>query len=133
MHGFADRSVAAVLFAVHVGLLVWAAAGFAEMAWTDQPWPRVSNPLFSEAMLFLQWSVVAGAAATFCIGYARRWAGLPGAMTAWYAVMAAICAWQTFLILEHSARFVLMALEYAAYVAIALYLHLSPHMRGRAG
>jgi hypothetical protein len=133
MPRLADRSLAVVLVVVHAGLLAWALIGFAEMAWANPPWPRVSNPLFSNAMLFLQWTVVAGAASTFSIGYARRWQRLPAAMVAWYAVMAAICAWQTFFILEHPSRFILMALEYAEYGVIATYLHLSPYMRARLG
>lgn len=131
MLGFADRVLALVLLVVHAGLLVWALAGFAEMAWANPPWPPVSNPLFSDATLLLQWCVVAGAALTFLGGYAGRWPRLPAAMVAWYVVMAAVCAWQTFFILEHPSRFALMALEYAEYVAIAIYLHLSPHIRGR--
>lgn len=127
----ADRAIAVVLVVVHAGLLGWALAGFAEMAWTDPPWPRISNPLFSDAMLFLQWFLVAGAASTFLVGYAGRWPRLPAAMVTWYALMAALCAWQTFFILEHPSRFAQMALEYAEYVTIAIYLHLSPHVRGR--
>lgn len=131
MLSFADRAIAVLLVVVHAGLLVWAMTGFAKMAWATPPWPRVSNPLFSDAMLLLQWCVVAAAALTFLIGYACRWSRLRAAMAAWYVVMAAICAWQTFFILEHSSRFVQMALEYAEYVAIAIYLHVSPHIRSR--
>lgn len=131
MFGVADRAVAVVLVVVHAGLLVWALAGVAEMAWASPPWPRVGNPLFSDAMLLLQWGVVAAAAATFLLGHAGRWWRLPAAMAAWYVVMAAVCAWQTLFILEHPSRFALMTLEYAAYVAIALYLHRSPYIHGR--
>jgi hypothetical protein len=127
----ADRAIAVLLVIVHAGLLAWAVTGFAEMVWATPPWPRISNPLFSDAMLLLQWSVVAAAALTFLVGYVRRWVHLQAAMVAWYAVMAAICAWQTLFILEHSSRFTQMALEYAEYVAIAIYLYVSPHIRSR--
>jgi hypothetical protein len=94
---------------------------------------RRANPgaASGRAMLLLQWCVVAAAALTFLVGCAERWPRLPAAMVAWYVVMAAVCAWQTFFILEHPSRFAQMALEYAEYVAIAIYLHLSPHIRGR--
>lgn len=131
MPRFADRAIAALLVVVHAGLLAWALVGFAELAWPLPPWPRLSNPLFSGAMLLLQWTVVAAAAVTYLAGYASRWAGLRRAMVGWYVVMAAICAWQTFFILEHSARFAQMALEYFEYAVITLYLYRSQHIRER--
>jgi hypothetical protein len=131
MPRFADRAIAVVLVVVHIGLLVWALVGFIEMVWANPPWPRVSNPLFSSLMLLLQWFLVAGAALTFLVGYVGRWPRLPAAMMAWYVVMGAVCAWQTFFILQHPSRFAQMALEYAEYLTIAIYLQLSPHIRGR--
>ncbi|MCV0397460.1 MAG: hypothetical protein K5872_16555 [Rhizobiaceae bacterium] len=129
--GTADRLVAGLLVLTHAVLLAWAAAGLVEMAWIDTPWPPISNPLFSNAMLLLQWLVVAGAALTFLFGFARRWPRLREVMTGWYLVMAAICAWQTFFTLESEWRFAAMALEYAAYAGIILYLHRSTYMRER--
>ncbi len=128
-----DRLIAALLVVVHAGLLAWAAAGFAELAFAVTPWPRLSNPLFSTGMLVLQWSVVAAAAATYLAGYVLSWPRLREAMAGWYAVMAAICAWQTFFILEHETRFLAMALEYAEYLAILAWLWLSPHAAARVG
>jgi hypothetical protein len=124
-----DRLIAALL----AGLLAWAAIGFAELAFAAVPWPRLSNPLFSTAMLVLQWSVVAAAAVTFLAGWFARWPRLRRAMAGWYALMAAICAWQTFFILEHDTRFVAMAVEYAEYLAILAWLWLSPHVAARIG
>ncbi len=131
MLGLADRSVALLLVLVHAGLLVWALAGLAEMVWTSPPWPRLGNPLFSDALLLLQWGVVTGAATTFLVGYARRWPRLPRAMVAWYLVMGGVCAWQTFFILENRSRYALMALEYVEYLVISIYLHRSAYMRSR--
>lgn len=128
-----DRAAIVFLLAVHAGLLGWAVIGFAEMVLAEPPWPRLSNPLFSPAMLFLQWFLVAGAALTLLLGYALRWPRLRGAMALWYAAMAATCAWQTFMILTHDTRFHAMALEYAEYVAILVYLHYSPIVRARLG
>ena len=128
-----DRAALLFLLAVHAGLLCWALVGFAEMVLATPPWPRLSNPLFSPGMLFLQWVLVAGAALTFLLGLALRWPRLRGAMAAWYAAMAATCAWQTFFILEHDTRFLAMALEYAEYAAILLYLHHSSAVRARIG
>lgn len=125
----ADRFIGKALVVVHLVLLAWAIIGFAEMLLSAVPWPAISNPLFSSAMLLLQWVVVSAAAATFLLGYFRRWPRLPRAMVAWYVVMAVICAYQNFTILQHPTRFIEMTLEYAAYVAIGFYLFLSPTMR----
>ena len=128
-----DRLIAAFLVVVHTGLLAWAAAGFAELALARVPWPRLSNPLFSTGMLLLQWSVVSAAAATYLAGYLVRWPRLRAAMAGWYAVMAGICAYQTFFILVHDTRFLAMAVEYAEYLAILVWLWLSPHVARRIG
>lgn len=120
------RAILILLLVVHGGLLAWAAIGSAELLLPGVPWPRLSNPLFSPAMLALQWTLVAGAASTFLLGWARAWHSLREAMACWYAAMAATCAWQTFLILEHPERFLQMAIEYAEYAAILAWLWLSP-------
>ena len=128
-----DRAVILVLLAVHAGLVFWALIGFLEMVLADPPWPRLSNPLITPAMLFLQWFLIAGAALTFLTGYARRWRRLRETMTGWYAAMAITCAWQTFFILQHDTRFVAIAIEYAEYAAILVYLRYSPAIRARIG
>lgn len=127
----ADLIVAAALLAIHAGLLLWALVGFAELLAAQVPWQPLSNPLFSSAMLLAQWSAVAIAAAVFLLGWYRRWRILPWAMAACYAVMAAICAVQTFTILRHDTRFIDMALEYAAYLVIIAWLFSSPLVRRR--
>jgi hypothetical protein len=128
-----DRGVAVLLLGVHAGLGVWAAVGFAELARPDVPWTRVSNPLFTDRMLLLQWSLIATAAAVFLVGYAGRWRGLPAAMLIVYGAMALVCAYQTFAILESPSRFRAMAVEYLEYAVILLYLFSSPHVRSRLG
>jgi hypothetical protein len=63
------------------------------------PWARLSNPLFSRAMLLLQWTLIAAAAVTFIAGYLARWKRTPVAMLCIYGCMALTCAYQTFFIL----------------------------------
>jgi hypothetical protein len=43
--------------------------------------------------------------------------------------MALVCAYQTFFILTNATRFRAMAIEYAEYAAILLFLFASDHMR----
>ena len=73
------RTIAMLLIAVHTGLGLWAVVGFSELLFAEVPWTRLSNPLFSPAMLLLQWTLIATAAATFIGGYVRRWRHTPKA------------------------------------------------------
>lgn len=127
----ASRVFGALLVLVHVGLGAWAAVGFAEMAFDDLPWQRLSNPLFGPAMLALQWSLLAIAAATFVVGYLRPWPALPWAMLVIYGAMATTCVYQTFFILTDADRFRALAIECAEYTLILLFLFFAPYARAR--
>lgn len=116
------RSITVLLVLVHVGLGVWAAAGLAELALPQVPWARISNPMFSRAMLLWQWALVATAATVFIAGTRRRSPRLPEAMLVVYGAMALTCAYQTFFILTNAGRFTAMAVEYLEYTAILVFL-----------
>lgn len=126
-----ERIVAALLVVVHLGLLVWALVGFAELLLPGVPWRRVSNPLFAPPMLLTQWSLIALAATTYLLGFFLRWPLTPLAMAFLYGAMALVCAYQTFFILTSPTRFRAMAVEYCEYALILAFLFLSPHMRAR--
>jgi hypothetical protein len=125
------RVVSGVLLAVHLGLGMWAAVGFIELYSPRVPWSRVSNPLFSDSMLFLQWTLIAVSSSLFVVGYVRRWKRTPLAMLLVYSAMALVCAYQTFFILTSETRFVAMAIEYLEYAVILAFLFLSKPMRAR--
>jgi hypothetical protein len=125
------RFVAWALIVVHVGLGLWAFAGFAELALPQVPWTRLSNPAFSRSMLLLQWSLIGVAAAAFIAGYAWRWRHTPIAMSVIYGAMALVCAYQTLFVLTHPSRFRAMTIEYVEYAVILAFLFLSDHMRQR--
>jgi hypothetical protein len=127
------RWVFALLLVVHAGLGAWAIVGLAELALHAVPWPRISNPLFSPAMLLWQWSLVATAASVFIVGTLRRWRHTPVAMLCIYGAMALTCAYQTFFILVDDGRFRAMAIEYLEYMVILAFLFGSRHARARFG
>ena len=56
----------------------------------------------------------------FLGGYAVRWSGTPVALA--YVCLAALCAVETFGFLVSRTRFLGMAVECAAYVAIVIFL-----------
>ncbi|MBE7492023.1 MAG: hypothetical protein HS108_09760 [Planctomycetes bacterium] len=131
MPEFAARCFAAVLVLVHLGLGVWAGLGFAELGMAETPWPRLSNPLFSPAMLTLQWTLIATAAVCFVVGYFARWKRLPVAMAVIYGLMALTCAYQTLFILTAPTRFLFIAIEYLEYAVILAFLFRSDFARRR--
>jgi hypothetical protein len=65
------------------------------------------------------------------VGYVRRWRRLPVAMAVAYAILASQCAVHTFVFLQHDTRFREMAVEYAEYALILLYLFRPRHIAQR--
>lgn len=121
--GISFTSVAGpVLVVVHFGLGVWGIMGLVELLVSEPPWPALSNPLFTPTILLLQWVLVLTAALVFVPGYLIRWSLLPWAMAFVYAAMAALCAVETIGYLESRYRFLAMAAEYVAYLAILAFL-----------
>jgi hypothetical protein len=62
------RTFTLLLLGVHAFLAVWGLVGFVEWFSSGTPWPRVSNPPFPREILFLQWTLVLVAGATFIAG-----------------------------------------------------------------
>lgn len=123
----------ALLLLVHAFLVVWAVAGLADWLLPRTPWPEVSNPLFPRSVLLLQWLFILATAGVFLVGFAFRWPLMPAATAVGYLAMASLCAVETFGYLEHRWRFAAMALEYATYVAILLFLFRSGYVAGYLG
>jgi hypothetical protein len=125
------KVVVAVLLAVHTLLIAIGIGGLVEWSGFEPPWTPYSNPELPRWMLLLQWLLMLIAGVMFIAGYLSRWRLLPFAMLAVYSVMAGVCAVQTFFYLINADRFVDMAIEYAEYTAILLFLFLTPAMRTR--
>lgn len=122
-----------LLIAVHLGLGLWGLMGFAEMIFPAVPWPEISNPKFTDTILVLQWALVLVAAALFLGGTWARWAQTPRAMLVIYLLMGALCAVQNLFYLDHATRFLAVALEYAAYTVILLFLFRAAYARAFFG
>jgi hypothetical protein len=110
------------LVLVHIVLVVWCVLGLAEMLLPELPFPKVGNPLFPASIQLAQWLLVLAVASIFILGLAARWRHTPVAMAAGYALMAGLCAVETIGYLKHDLRYPAMALEYAAYIVILLFL-----------
>lgn len=125
------RLIPALLLVLHAALLVWALLGLAEYFVAEPPWPPLANPLFPAWLQLVQWLVVLAVATVFLAGYALRWPWLPQAMIAGYGAMAIVCALQTASYLEHPGRYLDLAIEYAAYLSILVWLFRASSARRR--
>jgi len=129
----ASRVIVWVLVAVHLFLLAWAVVGLAEFVSGSVIWPGATNPGFPDWMLLAQWAALMATALIFLLGYQARWRAMPEALAASYVVLGALCAYQTFFLLHHDTRFLAMAAEYAAYIAIVVFLYRSKFIVARLG
>lgn len=120
-----------LLIGVHLVLAGWGVVGLVELFSGSVPWPRVSNELFSSRMLLMQWVLVLLTAFVFLAGYAAGWPRMPVMLAIMYLILALVCAYQTFFILEHDSRFVAMGVEYIAYIAILAFLFNAPVVQDR--
>jgi hypothetical protein len=120
------RVLGAVLLAVHAVLVLWGAAGLAELAGPVPSWAAVANPELPGGVLVVHWLAMLGAGSVFVIGYLVRWPATPAAMVVAYAVLATVCAVETFGYLTGEFRFLNMAAEYTAYGVLIVLLHKGP-------
>jgi hypothetical protein len=116
------KLVGIALLIVHGLLAVWAIVGFTELFFSTVPWSRISNQLFPESILFMQWLLTLAAAGIFIFGYIYKWHHTTVALVCAYTAMAALCAIETFGYLKHDSRFIEMLFEYITYAAILIFL-----------
>ncbi len=114
---YLQKALALLLVVVHIGLLAWAVIGLLEFH-PDWNLTNISNPLFGRAMLMWQWLLVLLASLAYLAGFLTRFSNLPEWMAILYSLMALTCAYQTFFILKHEARFWQMGLEFIEYAVI---------------
>ena len=123
------QAVLAGLAVLHAALLVWALTGLAEWLFGAVPWPEVTNPLFPRPVLLWHWLSVIAASSAFLTGLMLRWPGTPLAVVLGYGAMALVCLVETTQYLVHETRWLAMAAEYAAYLAIGSWLFFSATAR----
>lgn len=118
----------ALLVIVHAVVGAWAVVGLVE--WTvDVPWRPITNPDLPRGLLLVHWLAMAGTAAIFFVGLARRSASTPRLMMGAYVGLALVCAYETFAVLRSPYRFASMAAEYAAYALLAVLWSRAPSIR----
>lgn len=79
----------------------------------------------------LHWLAILAASTLFLLGYTMRWYYTSNIMVCAYGFMAVVCAIETVWFLTHPLRFVAMAFEYGAYIAIVFALKRVPILAAR--
>ena len=131
MQSTASQLFSYILVAIAIVLTGWGALGFVEYLTGYAPVVPLQNPAFPAGTQFLHWVLILLAGLVFLFGYFGRWRRTPEAMLVLYAMMAGLCFVQTFDFMTNPGRYLAMALEYAAYAAISLYLFRSERMKRR--
>ncbi len=114
-----------------VVMSAWGILGFFEYFTGTTLLIPLQNPEFPSGTQFLHWLLITAAGVTFLAGYFLRWKLLPFAMLVIYAMLATLCAVQTFDFITEGWGVGDFAREVAWYIIITTYLFKSQRMRER--
>ena len=129
------RNFPYVLVALSVLLLVWGILGFVEYVAPSAAF-GLQNANFPPGVQFLHWLLIVLTGTVFVAGFLLRWRHTPFAMIVMYATLATLCFVET---VDFNAfgggpgRFLVMAAEYVAYIALSVNLLRSRHIKERFG
>ena len=114
-------------------MLIWGSLGFLEYLTGITPLVPLQNPTFLRGTQFIHWLLISTSGAIYLIGYFVRWKHTPFAMVVIYAMLATLCAVETFDFMTNPGRYGSFISECIAYVGISLYLFRSQRMRSHFG
>ena len=120
-----------ILFVIHLILLLWAAGGIIEMITPEVMWKPYTNPEFPGWVLVIHWGSVLFASVIFLYGYLTHWSRTPYVMIIAYGLMSLVCLIETFGFMTGKSKYLLMAIEFTAYIAILLLLFKTNYFRSR--
>lgn len=122
-----------LLVLVHAILVGWGSLGLIEYFVPAVPL-GLQNANFPAGTQFLHFTAIFATGLTFLGGYFTRWRQAPFATVLMYAVLATLCFIET---VDFGAfgggptRFIVMGVEYVAYIGISVFLFRSTTMRRR--
>ena len=114
-------------------MFAWGGLGFLEYFFGIAPLMPLQNPTFPKGTQFLHWLLILASGSIYLIGYFARWRSTPFAMVIIYAMLATLCAVETFDFMTNPGRFGSFIFECIAYVGISIYLFHSQRMRSHFG
>jgi hypothetical protein len=124
------KIVLALLLLLHLGLLAWGISGLGEFLLPGLGL-GLQNPLFPAWLQLAHWIAILAGGGAFLAGYLLLPRLLLPLLAAAYLAMAAVCAVETLFFLEGSGKYLAMAAEYAAYLAILALLASRRHERAQ--
>lgn len=114
-------------------MFVWGALGLLEYGFGFAPLMPLQNANFPPGTQLIHWILIVSSGAVYLGGYATRWRYTPSAMTVLFAMLATLCAVETFDFMTRPDRYSAFGREVVYYVLIAVYLQRSKRMRSRFG
>lgn len=111
----------------------WGALGLLEYCFQIAPLMPLQNANFPAGTQLIHWILILGSGGVYLAGYATRWRHTPFAMAIVFAMLATLCAIETFDFMTRPDRYSAFTREVIYYVLIAAYLHRSKRMRSHFG
>lgn len=111
----------------------WGVLGFLEYGFQFAPLMPLQNADFPAGTQLVHWILITSSGGTYLAGYATRWRHTPFAMSVLFAMLATLCAVETFDFMTRPDRYSAFTREVIYYVLISVYLHRSERMRTHFG
>jgi hypothetical protein len=115
-----------------IAMTTWGFFGFLEY-YTGLAVIPLQNPTFPKGTQFVHWLLIFSSGTIYLAGYFTRWKGTPFAMVVLYAMLATLCAVETFDFMKNPGRHGDFIRECIMYVGISIYLFRSQRMRSHFG
>ena len=109
--------------------LCWGLLGFIEYFSGAALILPLQNPTFPGGTQLIHWFLITVSGAVFLLGYFTKWRYTPFAMVVIYAMLATLCAVETFDFMTNPSRYVDFIVEVISYILISIYLFRSQRMR----
>jgi hypothetical protein len=114
-------------------MFAWGGLGFLEYFTGMTPLVPLQNPTFPRGTQFIHWLLISASGTIYLAGYFTRWKHTPFAMVVIYAMLATLCAVETFDFMTKPGRYGSFIRECIGYVGISIYLFRSQRMRTHFG
>lgn len=124
-----------LLLAVKAALLLWGLLGLLEYLSPSLAF-GLQNATFPPGTQLLHWLLLLLSGSIFVVGFLSRWQQTPYATITMYVALGTLCFIETVdfgAFGDAPARFIIMAGEYAVYIALSVYLLRSQRMREHFG
>ncbi len=120
-----------LLFAA--GMFVWGVLGFLEYFTGLAPLMNLQNVNFPKGTQFIHWLLITSSGATLLFGYLLRWKHTPFVMVVLFAMLATMCAIQTFDFMTEPWRYRSFVNEVIMYIVMSVFLLKSSYIKEHFG